>query len=386
MKPTRLHASGFLTALALLAAVAAGGQSPPTEKPYTTWRDYGGSADSMQYSALTQINKTNVSQLELAWFYPVSDRTGTFGFNPIVIDGVMYVLGPRNGIVALDAATGAQIWAHGIEDASPGNRGINYWESKDRSDRRLVFGAGGYLYALDASDWTRDSHVRRERPRGHARWAASPAWWSERHGGSDLREPVHHRIDDRRGLRFDARRPPRLRHRHRQAGVDVPHDSASGRVRLRHLARGRLQVGRRRQRLGRDLDRREARHRLFPARVADPRFVWRRSQGRQPLCQLPARARRAHRQAAVALPDHPSRHLGLRPDDRAEAADGSTQRQEHRRGGASDEVRPALRLRSRHRTTASGRSRSGRSRSRMFPARRPGRRSRFQRTSRRLRD
>ncbi len=91
----------------------------------------------MQYSALTQINKTNVSQLELAWFYPVSDRTGNFGFNPIVIDGVMYVLGPRNGIFALDAATGAQIWAHGVEDASPGNRGINYWESKDRSDRRL---------------------------------------------------------------------------------------------------------------------------------------------------------------------------------------------------------------------------------------------------------
>jgi quinoprotein glucose dehydrogenase len=150
MKPTRLHASGFLTALVLLAAVAAGGQSPPTEKPYTTWRDYGGSADSMQYSALTQINKTNVSQLELAWFYPVGDRTGAFGFNPIVIDGVMYVLGPRNGIFALDAATGAQIWAHGVEDASPGNRGINYWESKDRSDRRLVFGAGGYLYALDA--------------------------------------------------------------------------------------------------------------------------------------------------------------------------------------------------------------------------------------------
>ena len=68
MKPTRLHTSGFLTALVLLAAVATGGQSPPTEKPYTTWRDYGGSADSMQYSALTQINKTNVAQLELAWF------------------------------------------------------------------------------------------------------------------------------------------------------------------------------------------------------------------------------------------------------------------------------------------------------------------------------
>ncbi len=91
-----------------------------------------------------------MQQLALAWFYPVPDRTGNFGFNPLVVDGVMFVLGPRTSIVALDAATGKQIWAHGVEDGSPGNRGINYWESKDRSDRRLIFAVGGELRALDA--------------------------------------------------------------------------------------------------------------------------------------------------------------------------------------------------------------------------------------------
>jgi glucose dehydrogenase len=135
--------------LAMLLAVAAlGAQSSPA--PYTTWREYGGSRDSMQYSALAEINKNNVRQLELAWFYPVPDRTGNFGFNPIVVDGVMFLLGPRDSIVAVDASTGKQIWGHGVESGSPGNRGINYWESKDGSDRRVVFAASGALHALDA--------------------------------------------------------------------------------------------------------------------------------------------------------------------------------------------------------------------------------------------
>jgi glucose dehydrogenase len=132
----------------VLSVVTLGAQS--TSAPYTTWRDYGGAADSMQYSALKQITRNNVRQLELAWFYPVPDRNGNFGFNPIVADGVMFLLGPRNRIIAVDAATGKQVWAHGVETGSPGNRGINYWESKDRSDRRLIFASGGALRALDA--------------------------------------------------------------------------------------------------------------------------------------------------------------------------------------------------------------------------------------------
>jgi quinoprotein glucose dehydrogenase len=142
------RALGAICLLTLPIALATPrGQAP--KKPYTTWSDYGGSADSMQYSALDQINKKNVSRLERAWFYPVPDRKGNFGFNPLVVDGVMYVLGPNNAIVALDAATGQQIWTHVVEGGTPGNRGINYWESTDRSDRRLIFGAGT-LREIDA--------------------------------------------------------------------------------------------------------------------------------------------------------------------------------------------------------------------------------------------
>jgi quinoprotein glucose dehydrogenase len=146
-----LLAAAVVLSGALLGALLAAGAFAPRTQPYTTWSDYGGSPDAMQYSALTQVNKTNVSRLELVWHHPVPDRTGNFGFNPIVVDGVMYVLGAARRIVALDAATGKVIWSHEVEgEGSPGNRGINYWESKDRSDRRLIYAAGGALREIDA--------------------------------------------------------------------------------------------------------------------------------------------------------------------------------------------------------------------------------------------
>src|ERR1043165_4167042 len=96
---------------AVVALVIASGAAILQKQPYTTWSDYGGGAEGMQYSALKQINKANVSKLEQAWFYPVPGSTGRLGFNPVIVDGVMYVLGQDHAIVALDAATGKQIWS-----------------------------------------------------------------------------------------------------------------------------------------------------------------------------------------------------------------------------------------------------------------------------------
>jgi outer membrane protein assembly factor BamB len=55
----------------------------------------------------------------------------------------------RSTIVALDAATGKEIWSH-PNTGLVAQRGINYWESKDGSDRRLFFINDGYLTAIDA--------------------------------------------------------------------------------------------------------------------------------------------------------------------------------------------------------------------------------------------
>jgi quinoprotein glucose dehydrogenase len=120
-------------------------------QPYTTWADYSGASDSSQFSALDQINRSNVSKLERVWTYPIGDNR-KYLFNPLVVDNVMFVLAKNNSIVALDASTGKEIWTHlsGPEIKIITNRGINYWESKDRSDRRLLFASNHFLRAIDA--------------------------------------------------------------------------------------------------------------------------------------------------------------------------------------------------------------------------------------------
>jgi glucose dehydrogenase len=132
---------------AVSGSLGRGAISAAGEKPHTTWRSYLGSPDSNQYSALKQISRYNVGKLDVAWSYPAG--TGTVRFNPIVVDGMMYVLGANRAVVALDAATGKEIWTHANEGAV-GDRGMNYWESKDRSDRRLFYMNVGFLTAIDA--------------------------------------------------------------------------------------------------------------------------------------------------------------------------------------------------------------------------------------------
>jgi quinoprotein glucose dehydrogenase len=133
-----------LLAIICLAGHTAAGQS---KKAYTTWSDYAGSPDSMQYSALTEINRSNVAQLAEAWFYPVPGEPERIVFNPLVVDDVMYVAGPKNVVVALDAVTGKELWKS-AEVAT--ERGLAYWESKDRADRRLILSARNGLREIDA--------------------------------------------------------------------------------------------------------------------------------------------------------------------------------------------------------------------------------------------
>src|SRR5262249_30356407 len=114
-----------------------------------TWMTYGGGPDSSHFVALNQINKSNVNELQVAWAYPTGDDR-SYLFNPIVIGKVMYVLARNSSLVALDAGTGKEIWIH---ENLPGlsTRGISYWESKDRKDRRLIFAINNNLQEIDAA-------------------------------------------------------------------------------------------------------------------------------------------------------------------------------------------------------------------------------------------
>jgi quinoprotein glucose dehydrogenase len=143
-----LYAAAALGAI-LLGVFAIRGQMAEGPEPYTTWSDYGGSSDSMQYSALRQIDLSNVGRLELAWSHMAPGPSGRFSFSPLIVDDTMYVVGRDNAIVALDAATGGVRWSQPLDD-TPTNRGFNYWESADRSDRRLIFAVNSFLRQIDA--------------------------------------------------------------------------------------------------------------------------------------------------------------------------------------------------------------------------------------------
>ena len=144
--------AGFGAALlALLSPLALPGQNPAADRTHETWADYGGGPDSSQYSSLRQINSSNVSQLEIAWTFPTGDDNRYF-FNPVEAHGLTYVLAEDDSIVALDAETGKKVWAHPAEPHTEimTDRGINYWESADGRERRLLFASNHFLQAIDA--------------------------------------------------------------------------------------------------------------------------------------------------------------------------------------------------------------------------------------------
>ena len=120
----------------------------------------------MRYSPLTEIHRDNVADLEVAWVYHTGEldreRPKTIECTPIVIDGVLYLTTGHLRVVALDAATGVELWSfdpfadgpHQTPLASGGvNRGVAYWsDGAPQGQRRILLGAAsGALYSLDAN-------------------------------------------------------------------------------------------------------------------------------------------------------------------------------------------------------------------------------------------
>jgi quinoprotein glucose dehydrogenase len=132
--------------------------SNPTLGASADWPIYLGDKESSHYSSLKQINERNVHQLQVAWTYHAGDGRdegrSQIQCNPLIIDGVLYGTSPQLKLVALDAASGKELWrfdpfAAGGANSSLGvNRGVVYWA--DGNDRRILFTAGHFLYAIDA--------------------------------------------------------------------------------------------------------------------------------------------------------------------------------------------------------------------------------------------
>ena len=127
-------------------------QRRDAEKPTATenldWPAYGGGPLNNHYSRLEQINRKNVSQLQVAWSFDTGEEGG-LQTSPIIADGVLYGLTPTQRVFALDAATGNLLWKFdaGIKSTQP-NRGLAFWT--DGKSPRVLVGVMNFVYALDA--------------------------------------------------------------------------------------------------------------------------------------------------------------------------------------------------------------------------------------------
>jgi len=130
---------------------AARAKAAPAERE---WRGYLGGLASSQWSPLTQVDRTNVSQLEVAWTYGsgAPDLGGLqIQVNPLVAHGVLYGSSPNLVLFALDAATGDELWRFDPGSgswAASASRGVAWWEEGD--EQRVLFGARNLLFAVDA--------------------------------------------------------------------------------------------------------------------------------------------------------------------------------------------------------------------------------------------
>lgn len=121
------------------------------------WPTYGHDKGGQRFSPLDQITPANVGSLAVAWTYHM--KTGGEGTRfrgsqatPIVVDGRMFVSTPYGRVVALDPASGRELWVAEIAGAPPSLRGVEYWAGDAATAPRLFFGTrDGRLLALDAA-------------------------------------------------------------------------------------------------------------------------------------------------------------------------------------------------------------------------------------------
>ncbi len=130
------------------------------------WPLYGADPGHTKYSALDQIDASNVEQLEIAWRWDTGDfnlgestgaRSGGNKSTAILAGGTLYVSTPLNRVAALDPATGSSKWvfdpqAYALGRPSPAgwqHRGVTYWD--DGGDGRIYIGTGRlHIFAVNA--------------------------------------------------------------------------------------------------------------------------------------------------------------------------------------------------------------------------------------------
>jgi quinoprotein glucose dehydrogenase len=150
------------------------------DAPMVEWPFYGGDPGGAKYSTLTDVNKSNVSRLGVAWEWKTSEkalaeygtRPGNFQVTPLMIDNVLYFSTPYNRVIALNADTGAELWAYDPKPYAEGqppngtgfvHRGVAAWRDRTNGNKlRIFISSRCRLICLDGHQAV--EIVRQERP------------------------------------------------------------------------------------------------------------------------------------------------------------------------------------------------------------------------------
>lgn len=115
------------------------------------WMSFGQDPGGTKFSTLAQINTKNVKDLTRAWTFHTGDTGGFFESTPLAIDSILY-FSAANGVYALDAVTGQQIWKY--ETTGTTRRGLTYWPGASGVPARLFSSTLAGLAAIDPKTGT----------------------------------------------------------------------------------------------------------------------------------------------------------------------------------------------------------------------------------------
>src|SRR5450755_3309612 len=110
-----------------------------TGRPAAGWAPPGADLANTRYVA-SAITSTDVSKLGVAWTVPLTIPTartdGAYASTPVIVNGVVYVQDLESDVMAISLATGTVLWRHDYNSPNGGPDGVNV--------------AGGVVYAATA--------------------------------------------------------------------------------------------------------------------------------------------------------------------------------------------------------------------------------------------
>lgn len=132
--------------LIFLAACA-----PDNQDSASTWPTFGHDGTNNKFSALNDIDTSNVTQLKEVWRYEDSTEGGGVYFNPVMVDNRVIGLMPSNKLVALEAVTGKLLWEFVPDTSAIPNwsKGMTYHPG---NPDRIFLISGGTLYSINAEN------------------------------------------------------------------------------------------------------------------------------------------------------------------------------------------------------------------------------------------